>query len=92
MSSSEKLMTISCQIDFRAIEPKVIVLIFRQLYRMVIRFMLRKDSISLILAITRSGLLMKTNAHVPFTTLFMYVITKEEKKPVSHSIVSGSEV
>ena len=38
MSSSGKITIISCQIDFRAIEPKVIVLIFKQLYRMVIRF------------------------------------------------------
>ena len=41
---------------------------------MVVRFMLRKDSISLILAITGSGLLMKTNAHVPFTAHFIDVI------------------
>ena len=53
MSSSGKITTISCQIDF--------------------------SLISLILAITRSRLLMYANAHVPFTTLFMYVITKEEK-------------
>ena len=58
----------------------------------VVRYMLRKDLITLILAITRSGLLMKTNAHVPFTDRFMYIITKEEKKPVSHSVVSDSEV
>ena len=45
---------------------------------MVVRFVLRKDSISLILAITRSGLLIYiNNAH------FMYVITKEEKKSQS---------
>ena len=35
---------------------------------------------------------METNAHVPFTAHFMYVITKDEKKPVSHSMVSDSEV
>ena len=59
MSSSGKILTISCQIDFRAIEPKSNSLDFQTiLYRMVIRFMLRKDSISLILAITSSGLLM----------------------------------
>ena len=85
-------MTISCRIDLGAIEPVSNSLIFRPLYRMVVRFMLRKDSISLILAITRSGLLMQTNAHVPFTAHVMYVITKEEKRPVSHSIVSDSEV
>ena len=37
---------------------KVQCLIFRPLFRMVSLFMMRKDSISLILAITRSGLLM----------------------------------
>ena len=58
MSLSGKIMTISCLIDLRAIEPVSNSLIFRPLYRMVILFMLRKDSISLILAITRSGLLM----------------------------------
>ena len=56
MSSSGKIMTISCQIDFRAIEPKSNSLDFQTPNG--IRFMLRKDSISLILAITRSGLLM----------------------------------
>ena len=58
MSLTGKITTISSQIDLRAIEPVSSSLIFRTLYRMVIRFMLRKDSISLILAITRSGLLM----------------------------------
>ena len=59
MSSSGKIMTISCQIDFRAIEPKSNSLDFQTI---IVpnghKFMLRKDSISLILAITRSGLLM----------------------------------
>ena len=58
MSLSGKITTISCRIDLGAIEPVSNNLIFRPLYRMVVRFMLRKDSISLILAITRSGLLM----------------------------------
>ena len=55
MSSSGKIMTISCQIDFRAIEPKSNSLDFQTIGP---RFMLCKDSISLILAITRRGLLM----------------------------------
>ena len=58
MSLSGKIMNISCKINLRAIVPVSNSLIFRPLYRMVVRFMLRKDSISLILAITRSGLLM----------------------------------
>ena len=66
MSLSGKITTISCRIDLRAIEPVSNIMIFRPLYRMVVSFMLRKDSISLTLAITRSGSLMKTNAHVPF--------------------------
>ena len=49
---------ISCRIDLRAIEPISNSLIFRPMYRMVVLFMLHKDSITLILAITRSGLLM----------------------------------
>ena len=63
-----RLTTICCRIDLRAIEPVSNGLIFRPLYRMVVRFMLGKNSISL------------------------YVITKEEKKPGGHSIVSDSEV
>ena len=55
MSSSGKITAIGCQIDFRAIQPKSNSLDFQT---MAIGFMLRKDSISLILAITRSGLLM----------------------------------
>ena len=58
MSLSGKITTISCRIDLRAIEPVSNCLIFRPFYRMVVRFVLRKDSIRLILAITRSGLLM----------------------------------
>ena len=57
MSLSGKITTIISQIDLGAIEPISNSLDFRPLYRMVVRFMLRKDSISLILAITRSGLL-----------------------------------
>ena len=58
MSSSGKITTISCQIDYRAIEPKSNSLNFQTIVPNGLRFMLRKDSISLILAIIRSGLLM----------------------------------
>ena len=60
MSSSGKIMTISCQIDLGAIEPISNSLDFQTivLHEWSLRFMLHKDSISLILAITRSGLLM----------------------------------
>ena len=51
----------------------------------VYQFVLHKDSISLILAITRNGLLMWTNALLPFTAHFMYFVTKEKKK-VSQSL------
>ena len=58
MSLSGKITTISCQIDLSANKSVSNSLIFRTLYRIVVRFVLHKDSISLILAITRSGLLM----------------------------------
>ena len=70
MSLSRKIMTIiSCQIDLRAIEPVSNSLIFRPLYRMVVHFMLRKDSINLILAITRSGLLIRQMLMYPLQLL-----------------------
>ena len=43
MSLSGKITIISCQIDLGAIEPVSNGLIFRPLYRMVVRFMLRKE-------------------------------------------------
>ena len=45
-------------VEINEIEIEKIRLIFRLLYQMVVYFMLRKDSISLMLDITRSGLLM----------------------------------
>ena len=80
MSLNGKITTNSCRIDLRAIEPVSNSLIFRPLYRMVVRFMLRKDSIGLILAMTRSGLLMETNAHVPFTAHFYVCHYQRDKK------------
>ena len=59
MSLSGKITTISCQINLGAIEPISNGLDFQTIVPYgTVRFMLRKDSISLILAITRSGLLM----------------------------------
>ena len=58
MSFDRKIMSISCRIDFSDCNPFSNILIFRPLYRMVVRFVLRKDLINLILAITRRGLLM----------------------------------
>ena len=55
MSLSGKITTISCRIDLGSIEPLSNSLIFRPLYRMVVRFMLRKDSISLILVNVGKG-------------------------------------
>ena len=52
MSFSGKITTISCQIDNRAIEPISKSLGFQTIG---ICFMLRKDSISLILAIQEVG-------------------------------------
>ena len=92
MSLSGKITTISCRIDLGAIEPVSNSFDFQTIVpngRMIYAAQ-RFDH--LIWAITRSGLLMKTNAHLPFTARFMYIITKEEKKPVSHSMVSDSEV
>ena len=71
-------MTISSRINFSDCNHLSKSLIFRLFYRMVVRFVLYKDTISLILAIIRSELLMKTNAHVPVTAHFIYVITKEK--------------
>ena len=59
MSSNGKITTISCQIDLGAIEPISNSLDFQTIVlNGHTRFMLRKDSIRVILAITRSGLLM----------------------------------
>ena len=58
MAFSEKITTISCRIDLSDCNHLSNSLIFRPFYRMVVRFVLHKDSISLILAITSSGLLM----------------------------------
>ena len=58
MSLSGKITTISCRSDLRTIEPVSNSLIFQTLVPNGRTFMLRNDSISLILAITRNGLLM----------------------------------
>ena len=87
-----KIMTTSCRIDLTDCNHLSNSLVFKSFYRMVVCFVLHKSSISLILAITSSGLLIYTNAHVPVTAHFMYVITKEKKMPVSHSIVSDREI
>ena len=58
MFLSGRITTISCRIDLSATKLVSNSLLFRPLYRMVVRFVLRNDSVSLILAITRSGLLM----------------------------------
>ena len=58
MSSSGKITTISCQIDFRAIEPKSNSLDLQTIVLNGHTFYAAQDSISLILAITRSRLLM----------------------------------
>ena len=55
MSSSGKITTISCQIDLVAIEPISNNLDIQTIVPNGHIFMLRKDSISLILAITRSS-------------------------------------
>ena len=80
MSSSGKITTISCQIDFRAIEPKSNSLDFQTIVPNGHTFYAAQRFNQFNLAITGSGLLMQTNAHLPCTTLFMYVITREEKK------------
>ena len=58
MSSSGKITTISCQIDLGAIEPISNSLDFQTIVQNGHTFLRRKDSLSLILGITRSGLLM----------------------------------
>ena len=69
---------LSYQIDSRVIEPVSNSLIFRPCYRMIVRFMLPNDSISLIGAITSCGLLKKANLDVPFTAHLRKDSTKEE--------------
>ena len=58
MSSSGKITTISCQIDLGAIEPISNSLDFQTIVPNGYTFCAAQDSISLILAIARSGLLM----------------------------------
>ena len=58
MACSGKITTITCRIDLSDCNYLSNSLIFRPFYRMVVRFVLHKDSISLILAITSRGLLM----------------------------------
>ena len=89
MSFSEKITSISCQIDFS--DSNHISLIFKPLfvvslclYRMVVRFVLRKDSISLILAIIKKWIIDVDKCSHTFTAYFMYVITNEKK--VSQSV------
>ena len=53
-----KITTVSYQIDFSDRNPFRNILICKTLAPMVVHFVLRKDPISLILAITSSGLLM----------------------------------
>ena len=58
MSSRGKIMTISCQIDFKAIEPKSNSLDFQTIVPNGHTFYAAQRFNQLILAITRSGLLM----------------------------------
>ena len=79
MSLSGKITNISCQIDLRAIEPVSNSLIFRPLHRMVLRFMLRKDSISLILGHCKKWVIDVDRCSCTLYSSFLYVITKEKK-------------
>ena len=66
---------------------------------MVVRFVLRKDSISFILAITKKWVIdVYKNSFTLYSSFYVYLITKEKKEgsqslnSVWHSIVSNSEV
>ena len=81
MSSSGKITTISCQIDFRAIEPKSNSLDFQTIVPNGHTFYAAQRFNQFNLGHHKKWVIDVDNAHVPFTTtLFMYVITKEEKK------------
>ena len=94
MSSSGKITTISSQIDLGAIEPISNSLDFQTIVPNGHSFYAAQRFNQFNFGHHKKWVIDvdKINAHVPFTAHFMYVITKEEKKPVTHSIVSDSEV
>ena len=93
MSSSGKITTISCQIDFRAIEPKSNSLDFQTIVPNGHTFYAAQRFNQFNLGHHKKWVIDVDKCSCTlYNSFFMYVITKEEKKPVSHSIVSDSEV
>ena len=80
MSLSGKITNICCRIDLRASLRTI-------LYGMVIVLCCAKIQSVNFWPLQEVGYCCRQNAHVPFTAHCMYVITKEEKGPVSHPIV-----
>ena len=79
-----KITTISCRIDLSDWNHLSNNLIFRPFNRMVVRFVLHKDSITLILAITSNGLLMLLNkAHNRYGTNIMLTISRVTSTAIS---------
>ena len=87
MSLSGKIASISCQIDFNDCNHFSNSLIFRPLYQMVLSFVMRKDSISLILVITRSDV-DKCCCHLYSSFYVCYLNTPKRREKASQSLNS----
>ena len=89
MSLSGRIMIIGCQIDLGAIEPISNSLDFQTIVPHGRTFYAAQRFNQFNLGHYKKWVI---DVDKSFTAHFMNVITKEEKKPVSHSIVSDSEV
>ena len=81
MSSSGKIMTISCQIDLGAIEPISNSLAFQTIVQHGRTFHAVQRFNRFNFGHYKKWVI---DVDKSFTAHFMYVINKEEKKPVSH--------
>ena len=87
MSFCGKITTVTCRIDFRDHNP-FSKSDFRTIVPNSVRFVLRKDSIGLILATCHGLMLM-----YPLQLILCMLLPKKKlSQSVSHSIVSASEV
>ena len=91
MSSSGKIMTISCQIDFRAIEPKSNSLDFQTIVPNGHMFYAAQRFNQFNLGQHKKWVIDVEKCSCYPTTLYVCYYQRR-KKPVSHSIVSDSEV
>ena len=92
MSSSGKITTISCQIDCRAIEPKVIVLIFKTIVPNGHTFHAAQRFNQFNLGHQKKWVIDVDKCSCTLYNSFHVCHYQRRKKPVSHSIVSDSEV